>query len=195
MSTINSNTLAYCTPVQMQKFYDWRTIADYCSDTDARPAQADLSNIATASGAILATILSSVSGDIEMGAFKGTRYSPDDLLKIACLTPYQMNTPTNATATLNKLTAQLAMFYVWERRPQRFAGVDMPLSCRAGFEMLDQLTAGTLIFGLLEVAQAAVPPPVWQTQQMIAQRNPATYQSRRYFGRRADENIPGNQCG
>lgn len=188
MSTLNTFGFPYCTPAIFLERYDVRTVGDYLSDTDLRLTPTQVQN-----SAVLADLMKQASGIVESHAFMGTRYSPVDLQLIASMdnTGTIVGTPTNAAQVLYGIVAGITMFLVWERRPLRYAKHPMPLSSEMAFGQLEKIGAGALIFGLLETAEAGVPSVEFMTKQDILTRNFSSNQARRFFGDRAQYQVPG----
>ncbi len=189
MSTLNTSIYPYCNIAIFLEKFDYRTVGDYLSDTDQRLTPIEITN-----STVLLHLLLEASGYVESLAQKGTRYSHDDLFLIANLDPIggQPKSPTNATAQMMYgIVAGIAMFYLWERRPLRLSEHKMSRRSEWALMMTEALGNGDAIFGLLEVAEAGLPTPQFMTPQQIRYRNFTSNQAQRYFGDRAQFQVPG----
>lgn len=186
MSTLNSQTFPYCTADFFLQRYDVRTVSQYLSDNDVPVA--DVPNDLK-----LASLLKEASGIVEAFTLKGTRYSVADLKLIANMGPTgtPLGNVPNTAEMLYGIVAGICMFLVWERRPLRYAKHPMPLRSELAWEQVKALGDGATIFGLLETAQAGIPQPEFMTIQDIERRNFSSNQARRYFGDRAQYQVPG----
>ncbi len=165
-----------------------RTVGQYLSDNDVPVSPTDVLG-----SQILKDLLQEASGIVEAYVLKGTRYSIADMQLIAHMAPdgSPISVPTNTCQMLYGIVAGITMFLVWERRPLRYADKPMPLRSELAWEQVKALGDGAQIFGLLETAEAGVPQPEFMTVQQIFTRNFSSNQARRFFGDRAQYQVPG----
>jgi hypothetical protein len=137
MPTSISGSSAYCSNSEFLKRYDSRTVGELLSDTGEV-----IDPVTLASDTTLTALLQQASGMVEAAAFEGRRYDSDDLEAL----------DGNSVALLRGLVADLGMWLLWNRRPDR--GSVIPPQVTASMEMLDQLRMGKRIFSLQEQADA-----------------------------------------
>ncbi len=173
MSTPASTSVSYCSASAFVSYYDWRTVGDLVSDAGTRstlPAVLADSN--------LAMILLAASGRVESAAFRGGRYVIDPVSgqnDLASLTGA-------SKAILQKLVADLAFGFLFERRPN--PGVEPPISYQLAIQTLELLADGQLIFGLLEnMAAGRQQHHVEDVNEQLG-RNTLVARAARYYGRR-----------
>jgi phage gp36-like protein len=178
---VQSSGNAYCTPAQLLSIHDWNDVADLLSD---KPANADfttsykLTKQSLTTNADLDLILKAASGKIESACAVGGKYTPDDLNALA---------GTVSGALLVELTADIAMWTLWNRKQQKG---DLPQRCQIAFQWLDELAKGERLFGTLDSFNAAHLRTSEMTAQDVRNRNGRVWQARRYYGRRADMHDP-----
>lgn len=179
--TPNSSLTPFCSPAQFVVIFDYRTVAELLSDTDAALTNA----AAVEASATLAELLLEGTGQIEMATSIGNRYQvytdrPSDLATLAA-------TATASGARLRRLNAAITMEYLWRRRPDK----EMPAMVE--FEeaalMLKALSDGEMIFGFVETMNAGVLQEHIDTAQDVQRRNLPSFQAQNLFGRR------GNRIG
>src|SRR5262245_45081022 len=110
VQTVISGVSAYCTVSQFLDRRDWRTVGRLLSDTDTVPAN----RAAVEADAKLGALLKGASGRIERACFRGGRYTAADLEALA---------ETNAGEDLADLIADLTMYRVYGRRPDKRAEI------------------------------------------------------------------------
>lgn len=188
-----SATSSYCTNAQFVQFYDVRTIGDWISDDGTRVTPAILTDITTAPGTLLAALLQKASGMIEAACLIGGRYSASDLANLTSAADRTLGLTSNTELLLQGLVADLAVWIMWSRRPNRDA--QMPLQSQLALGTLEELRNGTRIFGTQEAINAGLPEDPVETPPDVIHRNGATYQMNRYFGVRGNLRIPPNTGG
>lgn len=118
------------------------------------------------------------SGMVEMYCIKGNRYTVQDLQALVGA----------GRNILIRLVVELAW---WNLSGRRFQRKEIPPETAWAFSVLDDLASGAKIFPLQDQADAGNPSHGFMTHQDYLTLNPAIVQARRYFGRRAWENVPG----
>src|SRR4051812_24968628 len=96
----------YCSTTQFVELYDVRQAGDYLSDTGQRLPPPDVITSTT-----LLSILELASGHLESQLVRGGRYYPEDLYALT----------NNGAHFLRGVVAGLAAYYLWQRRPTKFA--------------------------------------------------------------------------
>lgn len=136
--------MAYASAADMIVRYDVRTLGDLLTDDSQRqsPAQVLASDTLTA-------MLADASGEIDAALRVGQRYTAANL---AALTG-------NSLALLKRITCQIAMRMLWERRPylnevQEQARDESQDKSR---RMLEKLRKGEAIFDIADVPDAGLP--------------------------------------
>lgn len=188
MSTLNTFAFPYCTPALFIERYDVRTVGDYLSDNDVRLTPTQVLN-----SPILLDLLRSSSATIEAFAFKGMRYTVQDLQKIANMDDagVVLTNAGNAAHLIYKIVSGLTMNDVWARRPLKWTKMGRPEGVEEAFMWAHSLGEGETIFGILETAEAGLVQPHFMTPQQIRTRNYSSNQARAYFGDRAQFQVPG----
>src|ERR1019366_7439340 len=93
---------SYATPADLLQQYDWRTVGDFISDSPE-----EISSNDQLTDPILLQILAAASGDIEAALLRAGRYQVSDLTGLT----------GNPLALLKRITCEIAIAYVFERRP------------------------------------------------------------------------------
>lgn len=175
--TVSSSDAAFCTAEQFLDFFDWNTVAQLLTDK----AQGGTITLKTRTEVLASTVLERLlkarSGMVEAAALKGERYTTADLEAL-------QDDDTNGGELLARIIADLTMFDLYNRRPDRRA--EMPESCKMAHQFLDLLADGQMIFGFEETAEAGHMDQQETTDAEIRTRNGMVNQARRYFGKRAD---------
>ncbi len=175
--TVISGTVAYCTPAQFLQRYDYRTVGRLL--LDAPPGPLGIAKADVLADPNLATFLLEASGEVEMACLLGEYYTVGDLIALVS---------TNGGEKLAGLVADLTMWRVYDRRPDKAA--EMPQRCEIARGLLDALAEGKKIFPFLESAKAGHLNSAVETPPQVVARNGSVVQSQRYWGRRADRNLP-----
>lgn len=173
-----SGTTPYCTSAQFVQRWDTRSVGRLLSDTNTA-----LTSTEVLASTLLAELLKEASGEVELGCFRGERYSIDDLVALV---------GTNAGKKLAGLVADLTMWRLYDRRPDREGTV--PPRCEAALKVLEQLADGELIFGLVNQGRAGVMSHRVLSGTDVRIRNNRIVQQRRYMGVRSDEDNDGQQA-
>lgn len=164
-----SGTDPYCDGAAFLIRYDWRTVADCLSDDNEPLAEA-----AVPTNTKLLSILRECSGKLEAAAMMGGKYTPEDL---GLLTG-------NMAQWLASIVADMAAPRVLGRRFVEFPDYAERLKEAEG--VLVALSKGELLFGLQENIDAGLLDSEVETPQQVEDRQMITYQSRAFFGRRAN---------
>jgi hypothetical protein len=188
MSTPVSGLTPYCTLAQFFAKYDVRTVGDLMSDTGTRLTPTVLNDPVTSPVLIM---LTEASGWVEAAALKSERYSVLDLQTIINQ-PLVPTVPpsyeaSNSAEMLAGLVAGIAMFFIWDRRPERMSKAELPMRAQMALDMLEQLKEGSRIFSLQETAKAGVPAPVYVP---FCRTYTPTKRARRFFGNTGDLRAP-----
>ena len=142
---------AYATPADMIVRFDSRELGDLVSDTGARVSEANL----PADTKLLA-ILDDASGRIEGALLVGSRYTIDDLTSLT----------GNAAAYLKRITCDVAMGMLWERRPEGASDARVAAMERSESH-LEDLRKGRNIFGLEPQQDAGLPKAITPTLSAV----------------------------
>lgn len=147
---------------------DQRTVADLVSDDGTA---VDTSTLATNDKLIAALV--DASGLVEGSAMRGGKYSPSDL---AALTGV-------AAGRLYRLITEIAVRYLYERRPDKGPAPEMS---KLALEELELLRKGESVFGTVETFAAQSMDHEVETSRRVVDRDGTSFQSRRFFGRRSN---------
>lgn len=173
-NTVETSAAGYATAADLFNFKDWRTVADWCSDTEIRPTRPALSDPTSPVGAIVSELLLSASGEVESACLVGKRYTPAELASL-----------TGSTKRLLvAIVCSIALYRAAERRNPLTAAKDVP-GYAAAKEQLELLRKGEAVFGLIEQMEAGIGPsvtPLVATDGTDPRRT--VTQARRYFGDR-----------
>ncbi len=181
-SVVTSAT-SYCTPTQYFDFCDERPAEDLCSDTEVRLTRAQL----IACSPFLNTLLAS-SGEVEAAALLGGRYTAIDMQALIAAGGAQ-------SQTLIRVVAKLTEARLIQRRPDvgsyQLTSAHHDIISEGGW--LDKLASGERIFAFQETADSGRLHHETNSATTIRNRDLATQQAKRYFGRRADVSDPRHQ--
>lgn len=185
MSTPVTSANPYCTGTQFLEYYDARTVGQLLSDNDVpigslNDGTTNVNAAVVAASSRLVKFLGSASGRVEAAAFRGGRYTPEDLAGILTL-------GGNASNLLQELVANLTIGRLSRRRPDVQVMV-MPQTNEAEL-FLAALEHGESIFPLDTVVQAGTLQETIDTASDVENRRLATVQAAPLFGRR------GNRIG
>lgn len=175
MATAASGAASYCSVAVCLEFYDYRTVADLVSDDGARHTLASLT-----ADVNLNAVLQAASGRVESACFRGNKY----LINPTAVPPINdlLTLTGNSQFLLQKLVADLAFGFLFERRPQ--IDSEPPMSYQLAMKTLDDLESGKLVFGLVENMAAGHSSHYTEGTLDQMGRNTATRRAHRYFGRR-----------
>lgn len=169
----------YCSAAQLLIYHDWQQVADLVRDGNGpRPQRAALLDPNQPSGAILAGLLGSATGQLNSAALIGNRYTPDDL---AALTDAGL-------LYLQKIVADLAYWQLAQRRQPMSANPDSVPGAREALETLEKLKNGERVFAFAETADAGLP-------EVVVPRVTSGPQTVRYASRLFGSHGNGNQQG
>lgn len=171
--TPNSAANPFCMPTDFVVIFDWRTIAELLSDTDA----ALTNQAAVINSPILNTLLMQGAGQIEMATSRGNRYQPSDLTTLAA-------SGTVAGQRLKRLNAAITMEMCWRRRPDKEMP-PMPEFDEAE-AILGALENGEKVFGFVETMNAGMLQEYEETGRDVRSRNLPSYIAQNLFGRRGN---------
>lgn len=169
--TVTSGSTAYCTAAQMVARYDTRSLGQLLSDSNTVALTADEVLASTK----LAAFLKEASGQVEAAALFGEKYTAADLAALS---------GTNGGETLAGLVADLTMWRIWDRRPDKNG--PLPKRCEFAFAMLEQLRAGDRIFGFQQTVEAGRIDHEQTTADEARIRGGPSVILERYFGIRGD---------
>lgn len=166
--------MAYCDPAEMILRKDARDIGQLVSDENVDVSPEDL-----ATNPVLLQALEDASGDVDTALLTGGRYTPDQLASLA----------GNSLAKLQRIVAELAMYYLIARRPtsdpERF---EMLNKIRESH--LEPLRKGENVFNLTPQIEAGQPsadgPSTLDLQNLNLVRDRVLH----YYPRRY---LPGNR--
>jgi hypothetical protein len=200
-----SSSTPYCTVAQFFARHDWRTIANWVSDTGIAESEGFLKGTDSngfPTHPVLVELFGEASGIFEAAVMMGDRYNLTDL-QIATTRSVQITDnkdPANPTLTFNTilqpgntgkfiaaLVADVVMYLVWDRRPNRNADIKVPAKCELAFVWLEKIRDGQRIFALQEQADAGIVDSFVETSSDVGTRNGTVVQARDYFGRRANQ--------
>ena len=171
MPTPVSALTPYVMPSEIENFVDIRIFEDLLSDTNNRIPAATITNN---SSSPLLPILQSSAGMIEAACFRAASYSPTDLQALI----------GNSQQLLKSLNTRLAVGETYLRRPRN---TPIPPQYLQALKLLEELEAGSKIFGLQEHANVGNVTERVQTLQDVERLDLATWQASRLFGWRANE--------
>jgi hypothetical protein len=175
MSTNAGSLTPYCTVQQLTFRYDVRTIADFASDAGVRINVNNLTNNAT-----ILELLGQASGMVEAACLKGDIYSATDL----------QNLTGNSSKLLAGIVADLTIWLLWNRRQNRERA--LPPQVDVSIKALEQIEIGKKVFAIQENMDAGIlPNPQFMTERDLTVRNYSSNQAGRFFGRRAQHQVPG----
>lgn len=135
---IHSSDIAFCTPDELFRRYDKRLIARLVSDTGV-PISDDF---ALKNDQSLKVALREASAIVESYAYRGGRYTRDDLIAL-----YQDTTKIGRELLIG-LVASIALYLLWRRRGD--PGVPIPNEYKLAEDMLRKLEQGYNIFAFEE---------------------------------------------
>jgi phage gp36-like protein len=165
---------SYAAPGDLLKRYDWRTVGDYVSDS---PEQISPNDQLTNPN--LLQCLEDASGDIEAALLRAGMYQVSDLAGLT----------GNPQALLQRITCEIAIAYVLERRP--LFNVDLLEHYQKQKEgHLKRLASGENIFNLASVLSASTPVAEGLTTVGYQQLNLVRDRARQYYPMRV---LPNNR--
>ena len=166
--------MAYCSAAQFLKRFDDRDVRDLVSDTGTA-----VTTGAIATDEILLQVLDDASGDIDAALQAGGRYSAADLSGL---------TGNNANK-LERMTAEIAMLYLLERRPS-FNPDQLERFEKIRNRHLEPLRKGTNIFALADAITAGAASVDGPTTQNYTDLNLVRDRVQNYYPRRR---LPDNR--
>lgn len=178
MSTPVSGAAAYCTVAQFLQSYDVRTVGQLLSDTNVAYTVTDINNIGSTANLTLLALLQKASGMLESACLLGNRYAPADLSGLT----------GNSAQFLAGLVADLAMWLLWNRRPDRKTPI--PAQASVALDWLESLRTGDRIFGTQEAMNAGEPEDVQEKVSDVQNRYGAVVIGRRFWGNRGNMLTP-----
>lgn len=171
---ISSNTSSFLPVAEFLSRVDQRTVGDWASDTGVRIAPGSLPtdpNVAAAIG--------DACGEVESAALAGGRYAAADLATLAATNCVSRN-------RLYRIVSDIALVFLYERRPNVFAEAKPPQCWERASVWLEQLAQGTRIFSFQETEDAGRAANSDETLQDLITRNGVVTQAHRIFGVRSD---------
>lgn len=179
MSTFISTLTPYCTAAQMLTRYDIRTIGKLMSDDPKYiPDYNELVDKTTKAGGNLNTILMDASGDVELAALKGGRYTVLDLQGLIGANQ----------SSLQRIVADLAVMMCYQRRPT--TNEPIPTQAQIAMNKLADLESGGKTFGIQEAINNSHLQFTTDWPSDVVTRNGMVVQAQEFFGRRANRNLP-----
>lgn len=124
---------AFATPAALIERYDSRTIGDLASDSGESIPEGDL-----AESSKVLQALEDASGRIQAAASVGEQYTPEDLIAMT----------GNDKALLERITCELAMVYLMERRAHRVGDERLQQVRASAEEYIMMLRNGERVFAL-----------------------------------------------
>lgn len=177
MSTLVSGTSPWCSGAQFLQRYDVRTVAECLSDTDI-----PLDYALVATDAKLLALLRGSSGKFEAAVLKGGKYTLTFLTTLTATT-------NNMRDWVADIIADLTAPKVLGRRFMEFP--DYKERLKEASDVLAELASGETILGEQDAIAAGTLDSEIETPADVEARNLVTLQSSRYFGTRANRNLPG----
>lgn len=172
--TVTSSASSYCTVAEFLKRVDLRTVGDWASDDGVRV----LAGALTTDAKVLAA-LADASGELEAAALIGGKYTVEDLAALAA-------TDCVGRAKLYRLISDLALCFLYDRRPQMFADARPPNCWERATGWLNELAQGTRIFPFQQASDAGRLENSKVTDSELAERNGVLLQASPFFGVRSD---------
>lgn len=171
MATIASGTTLYLSATDFLRYYDTRVVAELLSDTGTKVTT-------PASDAGLAEHLRAACGEVEACALRGGRYTADDLTEIAA-------SETHGGSFLKKLVAACVINNLRSRRAR--VGEDELTAHKWVTQALAQLGRGEMIFGVVEVQDAATTHSDRDNAVVRERRNGISLHAAPYWGTRGGD--------
>ena len=182
----------YCNATQFLLCYDYRTIAQLCSDRGTSATKAELLDSTTPPGAILDYALRCASGNLETAVLKGGMYAVSDLQNVtgqATNPNASANANNNAAAFLRGLVAAYAKYLLYCHRPELM--VQIPADVQQAAANLAALARGELILPIQPAIDAGHLFVETETSQIVENRRLVPITMQRYFGRRNNDRCNG----
>jgi hypothetical protein len=167
-----SGPAPYCTPTQLLRRYDFRSVGQYLADDGVKMTQDEV-----LASPILADLLREASGHLESALLRSGRYTPADL---GALT-------NNGLEMVAGLVAGYTMFLVWARRPSRFLNDQLPLQAQLAMDKLQELATGHRVLPFQEAADAGRIHHDVEQPPVVFRRRLAAVIARPLFGLRGNE--------
>lgn len=179
-----SSASSYLSPTELLKRVDIRYVADLLGDKGARigctPPSTDPDPTIVIANVNLIACLNDASGELEAHVILGGRYTPVDLAILAGMTQ----------ARMFRILTTLTIVYLIQRRPD--LNRPMPFMWKQTQDDLAALAQGEQIFGLQNVADAGRIAHYTEVAADVENRDLASFQARRYLGRRSNRDLgPG----
>ena len=133
--------MSYAAPADLLARFDPRDVGDLCGDDGVQVSRIDLLTDPN-----LQACLDDASGAIDAALLAGGRYSTSDL---AALTG-------NSLALLRRICCELALSYLWARRPL-YRAEDRKAATELAEKALERLRKGENVFNVTENITASMP--------------------------------------
>jgi len=173
--TVDSSATGYATAADVLKAFDYRLVADLCSDRRGiSPSQAALKDGNHDGGKKLRQAINAASGLIEAAAMQGKRYTPDDLNSLTGV----------GREHLKNLTAGLAMTILGERRWRLTGDQNHRFVDERSAQLLERLRLGEHVFSFTESREAGAGLSVMPMNDATSDLTRTTVLAERYFGTR-----------
>lgn len=163
--------MAYATPAQLLSRKAYTTIGDLISDDGASLTEAQV-----AANARVTDALASASGAVEAAVLVAGRYTPADLASLT----------GNSQAYLIQLTCDIAMAYVYARKPG-YSVDDFKAAMELQDVHLDRLRKGENIFNLAAPIDAGLPDVTLPTAQSVTNLKLIRDLARNYYPARVNQ--------
>lgn len=157
--------MSYATPADFLKRKDARTLGQLASDSNST---VDPTSLLTDPN--LQAALDDASGDIDAALLAGGRYSTADLAGLT----------GNSAALLIRLTVEVAMAFMWKRRPYlNSEAADQAIEDAE--EALAKFSSGKNIFNIAAVIEAGLPEITGASTVQLQNLNMIAYRCRGNF--------------
>lgn len=174
MATPNSSATAYASASDMLEFFDLRTIADLINDQGNRTGGSpDPTPSTVMANTKLLKALKAGAGWIEAACLRSQRYSAIDLHALDGV----------SREMLNQLNCQLAMAFLFQRRPDKGP---LPQFATMAFQMLEAIANGERIFSFEEHEAAGNPNEQVMSEQDWDHLALVPIVAQRFYGKTAD---------
>lgn len=170
MPTPVSHSEPYLSAEEFLARIDYRTVADFLGDDGQRLTRPEV-----LASPVLQTLLMQASGEAEAAALTGGRYTVEDLTGLT----------GNSLEYWQGIIAGCALPMLWDRRPNK-KPPELHIEAWAQGK-LALLGAGENVLGLADQIEAGNPDSYYETPEDADARVLATFQARRFFGRRAND--------
>jgi hypothetical protein len=190
MPTPGSWPTAYATGEDFTRRFDFRTANQLLSDNNAPLyplVDPDTARLLVEADPTLNTFLQEASGMVEAACTRAGIYQIDPQAIPPRNDLADLLADTNSAQFLRGLVCGIAMWLLWERRPQRIKEMELPARAATAIAQLDDLADGKKVFGWRENQLEANTAITIDQPEDVIRRNGTTWQARRLYGRRANQ--------